>query len=62
MALELHSSALRLYHRGEGTVLTVRPANLEALQLGALSGDGGAVLYLRGTVAGSAAMRFGRQS
>ena len=44
-ALEPHSSALRLYHRVEGTVLTVRPADLEALHLGALSGDkgGGAV-------------------
>ena len=62
VALEPHSSALRLYDRAEGTVLTVRPADLEALHLGALSGDGGMALYLQGTVAGSAAMRFRRQS
>ena len=62
VALEPHSSALRLYDRGEGTVLTVRPADLEALHLGALSGDGGTALYLQGTVVGSAAMRFRRQS
>ena len=43
-------------------MLTVRPADLEALHLGALSGDGGTTLYLQGTVAGSAAMRFRRQS
>ena len=62
VALEPHSSALRLYDRGEGTVLTVRPADVEALHLGALSGDGGTALYLEGTVVGSAAMRFRRQS
>ena len=62
VALEPHSLALRLYDRGEGTVLTVRPADLEALHLGALSGDGGTALYLHGTVAGSAAVRFRRQS
>ena len=62
MALELYSSALRLYDRGQGTVLTVRPADLEGLHLGALSGDGRAALYLQGTVAGSAAMRFCPQS
>ena len=61
-ALEPHSSALHLYDRGEGTVLTVRPADLEALHLGALSGDGGEALYLQGTVAGAAATRFRRQS
>ena len=61
-ALEPHSSALRLYDRGEGTVLTVRPADLEALHLSALSGDGGEALYLQGTVAGAAATRFPRQS
>ena len=61
VALEPHPSALRLYDRGEGTVLTVRPADLEALHLGVLSGDGGTALYLQGTVAGSAAMRFRRQ-
>ena len=43
-------------------MLTVRPADLEALHLGALSGDGGTALYLQGTVVGSAAMRFRRQS
>ena len=62
VALEPHSSALRLYDRGEGTVLTVCPADLEALHLGALSGDRSTALYLQGTVAGSAAMRFCRQS
>ena len=62
VALEPHSSALRLYDRGEGTVLTVCPADVEALYLGALSGDGGTALYLQGTVEGSAAMRFRRQS
>ena len=61
-ALEPHSSALRLYDRGEGTVLTVRPADLEALHLSALSGDGGEALYLQGTVVGAAATRFRRQS
>ena len=62
VAVEPHSSALRLYDRGEGTVLTVRPADLGALHLGALSGDGGTALYLQGTVVGSAVMRFRRQS
>ena len=61
-ALEPPSSALRLYDRGEGTVLKVRPADLEALHLSALSGDGGVALYLQGTVAGAAATRFRRQS
>ena len=61
-ALEPHSSALRLYDRGEGTVLSVCPADLEALQLSALSGDRGEALYLQGTVAGAAATRFRRQS
>ena len=62
VALEPHSSALRLHDRGEGTALTVRPADLEALHLGALSGDGGTSLYLQGNVVSSAAMRFRRQS
>ena len=53
VALEPHSSALRLYDRRDGTVLTVRPAELEALHLGAPSGDGGTALYLQGTVVGS---------
>ena len=61
-ALEPHSSALRLYECGEGTVLTVRPADMEALHLSALSGDGGEALYLQGTVASAAATRFRRQS
>ena len=61
-ALEPHSSALRVYDRREGTVLTVRPADLEALHLGALSGDEDAALYLQGTVTGAAAARFRRQS
>ena len=62
VALAPHSSALRVYDRGKGTVLTVRPADLEALHPGALSGDGGTALSLQGTVAGSAVMRFRRQS
>ena len=61
-ALEPHSSALRLYDRGRGKVLTVRPADLEALHLSALSGDGGDALYLQGTVTGAAATRFRWQS
>ena len=61
-ALEPHSSALRLYDRGEGTVLMVRPDDREAPHLSALSGDGGEALYLQGTVVGAAATRFGRQS
>ena len=43
-------------------MVTVRPADLEALHLGALSGNGGTALYLHGTVVGSAAMRLCRQS
>ena len=62
VALDPHSSALRLYDRRERTVLTVRPADLEALHLGALSGNGGTALYLQGTVVCSAAMPFRRQS
>ena len=62
VVLEPHSSALRLYDCGEDTVLTVPPADLEALHLGALSGDGGTVLYHQGTVLGSAAVRFRQQS
>ena len=62
VALEPHSSALRLYDRGESTVLTVRLADLQALPLDALSSDGGTALYPQGTVVGSAAMRFCRQS
>ena len=61
MALEPHSFALRLYDRGEATELTVRAADLEAPHLSALSSDGSAALYLQGTVAGSAAVRFRRQ-
>ena len=43
-------------------MLTVRPADVEALHLGALSGDRGTALSIQGTVVGSAAMRFRRQS
>ena len=43
-------------------MLTVRPADLEALHLSVLSGDGGEALNLQGTVAGAAATRFRRQS
>ena len=60
--MDPHSSALRVFDRGEGTALTVRHADLEALHPGALSGEGGTALYLQGTVVGSAAMRFRRQS
>ena len=42
-------------------MLTVRAADLEALNLSALSGHGGEALYLQGTVAGAAATRFRRQ-
>ena len=62
VALEPHSSALRLYNCREGTVLMVHPADLEVLHLAALSGAGGMALYLQGTVVGPAAMRFRRQS
>ena len=62
VAPEPHYSALRAYDHGENTALTVRLAHLEALHLGVLSGDGGTALYLQGTVVGSAAVRFGRQS
>ena len=43
-------------------MLTGRAADLKALHLSALSGDGGEVLYLQGTVAGAAATCFRRQS
>ena len=46
VALEPHSSALRVYDRGESTALTVRPTYLETLHLGVLSGDGGTALNL----------------
>ena len=61
MALEPHSSALRMYDRGEDTGLTVRPADLEALHLLVLSSDGCTASYLQGTVVGSAAVHFPRQ-
>ena len=61
VALEPHSSKLRMYDRGENTALKVRRANLEALHLGVLSSDGGTALYLQGTVVGLAAVRFRRQ-
>ena len=61
-AVEPRSSALRLYDRGEGTVLTVRPADLEALHLSALSGDGGEALCFQGAVAGVATTHFRQQS
>ena len=43
-------------------MLTVRPADLEALHLSALSGDECEALYLQRTQAGAAATRFCRQS
>ena len=61
VAPEPHSSALRICDRGQATELMVRLANLEALHHGALSGEGGTMLYLQGTVVGSAAIRFRRQ-
>ena len=60
VALEPHSSALRVYDRGEGTALTVRSADLDALHLGALGGDRDTALYLQKNVVGSAALRFRR--
>ena len=51
-----------MYDRGENTTLSIRPADLEALHLGVLRGNGGTALYLQGTVVGSAAVRFRRQS
>ena len=62
MALEAHSSARRVYDRGVGMALTIRPADLEALHLGARSGNGGTALHLQGTVVGSAAVLFRKQS
>ena len=61
VALEPHSSALRVYDCGESTALSVRPAVLEALHLGVLSSHEGTALYLQGTVVGSAAVHFRRQ-
>ena len=61
MALEPHSSALRLYDRGDTTELTVRPAELEARHRSVMSSDGGMGLYLHGAVVGSAAVRFRRR-
>ena len=62
MALEPHCSALRVYYFGENTALMIYPADLEAVHLGVLSGDGGTALYLQGTAVGSTAVRFCRQS
>ena len=44
VALEPHSSALRMCDCGGATEVTVRPADLEALHLRALSGDRGTAL------------------
>ena len=60
-ALEPHSSALRLYNRGEAAELTVHRADLEAPHLSALCSDRRTAMYLQGTVVGSAAVRFRRQ-
>ena len=60
VALELHSSALRMYDHREATELTVRPAGLEDLHLSAMSGTGGTALYLHGTVVSSSGLRFRR--
>ena len=62
VALQPHSSALRVYDGGESTTLTVRPADLEALHLGVPSGNVGTALYLQGIMVGSAAVRFRTQS
>ena len=60
VALEPHSSVLRMYHRGRAPELTIRPVDVEALHLSYLSGDGGTALYLHRTLVGSAALRFRR--
>ena len=59
-ALEPHSSVLRLYDRGGVPELAIRPADVVALHLGTLSGDGGTALFLQGTIVGAAALRFRR--
>ena len=41
VALKPHSSAVCVYDRGENAALTIPPAHLEALHLGALSSDEG---------------------
>ena len=61
MALEPHSSLLRRYDRGGVPELTLRPANLEALHLGTVSGNGSTALYLQGTAVGAAAQELGRR-
>ena len=46
VALEPHSSTLRLYDRGGVPELMLRSADLEALHLGTLSGDDSTARYL----------------
>ena len=60
VVLELHSSALHLYDRGGVPERALRPADLDALHLGTLGGDGSTALYLQGTVVGAAAPRYRR--
>ena len=54
------TGAARVQSRGEHS--PARPADLEALHLGAASGDEGTALNLQGTMVGSAAVRFCRHS
>ena len=58
MALELHSFALHLYDRGGVPERAIRPADLEALHLVTLSGEGGTTLFLQCTLVGATAVRF----
>ena len=60
VALELYSSALRMYDRGGAPELTIRSVDLEALHLGTLSGNGGTALFLSGTRVGSVELWFHR--
>ena len=52
VAMGPHSSALRMYDRGGVPELAIHPADLEALHLGTLSGDGGTALFLQGNLGG----------
>ena len=49
---------LGLSHRGGVPQLDLRPADLEAVHLGALSGNDSTALYLQGMVVGAAALRY----
>ena len=58
VALEPPSSPLRMYHCGGVPELAIRPADLAALQLATLGGDGGTVLFLQGALVGATALRL----